>query len=149
MVDILHRVGIEGATPERVYAALATAEGVTGWWSTKAEGDTRVGGVVKFWFEAANGGISVKVLELVPDERVVWEVVDGPQEWLGTHIEFRLVPDGDYTIVLFKHTGWAEPVEFMHHCSTKWAVFMLSLKELVETGQGRPEPHDLKIDNWN
>ena len=28
----------------------------------------------------------------------------------------------DYTIVLFKHEGWEEPVEFMHHCSTKWAI---------------------------
>jgi hypothetical protein len=40
-------------------------------------------------------------------------------------------------------------VEFMHHCSTKWAVFLLSLKSLVETGQGAPEPNDVKIDNWN
>jgi hypothetical protein len=26
---------------------------------------------------------------------------------------------------------------------------MLSLRELVETGKGRPSPVDLKIDNWN
>jgi hypothetical protein len=40
-------------------------------------------------------------------------------------------------------------VEFMHHCSTKWAVFLMSLKSLVETGKGSPDPHDVKIDNWN
>jgi hypothetical protein len=57
--------------------------------------------------------------------------------------------DGDYTIVLFKHEDWKEPVEFMHHCSTKWAIFLLSLKELVETGKGSPFPDDVKIDNWN
>jgi hypothetical protein len=39
--------------------------------------------------------------------------------------------------VLFKHQGWKEPVEFMHHCSTKWAVFLLSLKSLLET-KARP-----------
>jgi hypothetical protein len=49
----------------------------------------------------------------------------------------------------FKHEGWKEPVEFMHHCSTKWAVFLLSLKSLVETGKGAPDPNDIKIDNWN
>jgi hypothetical protein len=37
----------------------------------------------------------------------------------------------------------------MAHCSMKWATFMLSLRELVETGKGRPSPVDLKIDNWN
>ena len=26
----------------------------------------------------------------------------------------------------------------MHHCSTKWATFLVSLKSLVETGTGSP-----------
>jgi len=33
----------------------------------------------------------------------------------------------------------------MHHCSTKWATFLLSLKDYVERGEGRPEPRDTKI----
>jgi hypothetical protein len=51
--------------------------------------------------------------------------------------------------VLFAHEGWAEPVEFMYHCSTKWATFLVSLKELVETGKGAPEPYDLQISDWH
>jgi hypothetical protein len=31
----------------------------------------------------------------------------------------------------------------------KWATFMLSLKDLVETGKGKPSPNDITIDNWN
>jgi hypothetical protein len=31
----------------------------------------------------------------------------------------------------------------------KWAVFLLSLRDLVERGKGKPAPEDLKIDNWN
>ena len=50
---------------------------------------------------------------------------------------------------MFKHQDWREPVEFMHHCSTKWAIFLMSLKALVETGKGAPNPVDVKIDNWN
>ena len=65
-----------------------------------------------------------------PAERVVWQVVDGPEEWIGTTIDWELRQDGDYTIVLFKHEGWREPVEFMHHCSTKWGSFLMSLKSL-------------------
>ena len=56
---------------------------------------------------------------------------------------------GDMTILVFGHRNWKEPVEFMAHCSMKWAVFLLSLKALVETGKGKPAPDDLKIDNWN
>ena len=51
--------------------------------------------------------------------------------------------------MLFRHQDWREPVEFMHHCSTKWAIFLMSLKALVETGTGQPNPADVKIDNWN
>ena len=91
----------------------------------------------------------MSVLEAVPDKLVRWEVVDGPEEWVGTRISWDLRTEGDFTIVVFAHQGWREPVEFMHHCSTKWAVFLLSLKSLVETGKGAPYPDDLKIDNWN
>jgi hypothetical protein len=45
--------------------------------------------------------------------------------------------------------GWKEPVEFMNHCSTKWAVFLMSLKALVETGKGTPNPADPRISNWH
>ena len=149
MVDILHGVGIKGASPAKVYEAIATRDGVAAWWSTRADGDSAVGEVLRFWFDVADASIDVKVIELEPSKRVRWEVVGGPNEWLGTTISFELLPDGDYTRVLFKHEGWSEPVEFMHHCSTKWGVFMLSLKQLVETGTGAPAPYDVKIDNWN
>ena len=35
----------------------------------------------------------------------------------------------------------------MHHCSTKWAMFLMSLKSLVETGTGAPFPNDVHISN--
>ena len=76
--------------------------------------------MLEFRFPA--GGFDMEVVEQQPSERVAWKVVDGPEEWVGTTIDWQLRQDGDYTIVLFKHQGWKEPVEFMHHCSTKWAT---------------------------
>jgi hypothetical protein len=61
----------------------------------------------------------------------------------------RWTQDGDMTVLLFGHRNWREPIEFTAHCSMKWAVFLLSLRDFVETGKGRPSPNDLKIDNWN
>jgi hypothetical protein len=29
--------------------------------------------------------------------------------------------------------------------STKWAVFLLSLRDWLERGEGRPDPYDVKI----
>ncbi len=147
MVDILHRVGIENSTPEKVYEALTTVEGLTGWWTDDVKGSTEVGGVLAFRFPP--GGFDMQVLELRPSERVAWQVVGGPDEWIGTTVEWDLRQDGEYTIVLFKHQGWKEPVEFMHHCTTKWGTFLMSLKALVETGQGAPSPRDVQISNWH
>ena len=147
MVDILHRVGIIAPAAE-VYTALTTAEGLAGWWTTDTEGEgDKVGGVLRFRF--GPGGFDMKVLELDPDKRVLWEVVEGPEEWVGTRVVWDLARAEDYTIVLFKHEGWREPVEFMHHCSTKWATFLMSLKALNETGKGAPDPDDVKISDWH
>ena len=147
MVDILHRVGIKSSAAE-VYAALTTAEGLAGWWTTNTQGQGNdLGGVLQFRFGA--GGFDMKVLELDPGKRVLWEVVDGPEEWIGTQVDWDLDQVDGYAIVLFRRQGWKEQVEFMHHCSTKWAIFLMSLKSLIETGKGAPEPHDVKIDNWN
>ena len=146
MPDILHRVGIKSSLND-TYKALTTIEGLSGWWTNDTQGKSKVGEVVQFRF-GANGGFDMKVLELDPAKRVLWQVVEGPAEWIGTRISFELKQDGDFTIVLFKHQGWKEPVEFMHHCSTKWGVFLMSLKSLVETGNGAAYPNDIRIDNW-
>jgi hypothetical protein len=37
----------------------------------------------------------------------------------------------------------------MCHCSTKWGIFLMSLKALGETGKGNPNPNDTRIGNWN
>ena len=151
MADILHRVGIRSPLNE-VYEALATRDGLAAWWTNNTQGEGKVGGRLEFRFSADGveiGGFAMKVLELHPRELVLWEVIDGPAEWIGTSIRWRLRREGDYTIVLFEHQGWKEPVEFMHHCSTKWAIFLMSLKSLLETGQGAPSPNDVQIGDWH
>ena len=145
MVDILHKVGIK-SSPLRAYNALATRDGLSGWWTKDTQWDGKVGSVISFRF-GDRGFIDTKVLELDPAKRVLWEVVGGPANWIGTKISFDLVQDGDATHVFFKHQGWKEPNEFMHHCSTKWALFLMSAKSLVETGAGAPYPNDVHISN--
>jgi hypothetical protein len=125
---------------------------VASWWVSDTEGDVDTDGVVvrfRFGGAPAPGGFDIKVLETTPGELVLWKVVQGPDEWVGTHIRFDLKVEDDFTIVLFGHLDWKEPKEFMSHCSMKWATFLMSLKQLVETGTGAPSPRDVQISNWN
>jgi len=148
MPDILHRIGVKDATPEQVYDALTTVDGLAGWWTDETKGNGARGGILEFRFPPV-GGFDMEVIEAQPAKQVSWRVVDGPEEWVGTTIDWNLSRSGDHTIVLFRHQGWREPVEFMHHCSTKWATFLLSLKSLVETGTGAPAPRDQEISDWH
>jgi uncharacterized protein YndB with AHSA1/START domain len=143
MVDILHRIAVQNTAPDTVYDALTTIEGLAGWWTETTTGDAAAGGTIAFRFPP--GGFDMKVLGCTPGEQVTWEVVDGPAEWVGTTVDWKLRRDRDWTVVLFTHAGWREPVEFMHHCSTKWATYLMSLKSLVETGTGAPSPRDVHI----
>jgi uncharacterized protein YndB with AHSA1/START domain len=142
MPDILHRVGIH-ATPDKVYEALSTLDGLSHWWIVGTKGDPKVGGTIRF--NPDGGGFDMQVVESKPRELVRWKCVGGPPEWIGTDISFRLVSKEGQVFVLFSHANWREPVEFMHHCSTKWGTFMLSLKNWLERGEGRPHPYDVKI----
>jgi len=152
MVDIVHRVGIK-APISKVYAALSTLDGLSGWWTTATTGDPKLGGVIAFRFHTETGeeigGFDMDVVELVPDQKVRWRVKAGPAEWVGTDIEFLLSRQDEYTIVMFGHRKWREEVEFTAHCSTKWATFLLSLRDLVQTGAGQPAPRDVRISNWH
>jgi uncharacterized protein YndB with AHSA1/START domain len=152
MVDILHRIGTK-APLSKVYRAVSTVEGVAGWWTPDTSGSSQVGETIKVRFRSPAGEeldtMTFQVTALEPDKKVQWRCIEGPEEWVGTDVVFDLHRDGEYTILLFGHRNWREAVEFTHHCSTKWAVFMMSLKELVETGKGRPSPQEPKIDNWN
>lgn len=151
-MNIVHRVGIK-APVSKVYGALTSIDGLSGWWTCDTTGKPERGGHIAFRFRTAAGdeigGFGMDVLELAPDHAVRWRVQDGPPEWIGTEIEFLLSEEDDCTIVHFGHRQWRADSEFMAHCSTKWATFLLSLRDFVETGRGQPAPHDVKISNWH
>ncbi len=152
MIDIIHRIGINSPITQ-VYNALTSIERLSHWWTEEVNGDESPGGKIEFRFRSATGELKgsmvMEVLKLSTPTDVRWRCIDGPDEWVGTDITFQLSEQDNQTIVLFGHRNWREAVEFTSHCSMKWAVFLLSLREYVETGKGRPSPNDLKIDNWN
>ena len=152
MANIVHRIGIKSPASQ-VYKALSTINGLAHWWTEEVAGDDQIGGKIEFTFRTETGEIKGKMVmevqELNPQKGVRWRCTDGPDEWIGTDITFQLSEQDDQTIIIFGHRNWREAVEFTAHCSMKWAVFLLSLREYVETGKGKPQPHDLKIDNWN
>ncbi len=143
MATIYHQVGIK-APLTAVYNAIATTDGVSKWW-TKTIGETNAGGQLDFQFGAYT--VSAMVTENQPEKCVEWTVQGEAGEWLATRISFELEEHDDQVIVNFQHADWEAATPMLAHCSTKWAVFLLSLKDCLETGTGRPFPGDIQINH--
>jgi uncharacterized protein YndB with AHSA1/START domain len=146
MPNIVHRIGMDKASPEELYKAVATRDGLASWWTEDINGESRVGRIVQFRF--GKEGPDFEVLELTPGTRVRWKCVAGAQEWVDTRIQFDINSQEGETVLRFKHCGWREEGEYMYHCSTRWAYFLLGLRQLLEGGEGRPYPRCERISRW-
>lgn len=145
MTDINHQVGIK-ASPEKIYEALTTNDGLIKWWTNDISGAGKVGSTIKFRFNG--GGPDFTVTKLIQNKIVCWQHSGSmPEAWIDTEISFELEAEENQTFVRFTHSNWKETTNFMAHCSTKWAVFLLSLKNALETGKGNPFPNDVQIDH--
>lgn len=127
-----------------ICAALTTLEGLASWWTSDTAGDPTQDGTVTFTF-GSNGGFDMRVIKVGP-RQVHWECIKGPVDWIGTRIEFEIQEEGNHNQLMFRHVGWKSENPFFHHCSTKWATFLLSLRDYLEQGEGRPFPNDIKIE---
>jgi uncharacterized protein YndB with AHSA1/START domain len=142
--EINHQIGVK-ASPEVIYQTLTEPKKIAQWW-TETRGDgTEVGDTLEFWFGEFCQKFNVKALQ--PGKLVSWKAPtgQGADEWEGTEITFNISTDDKQTYIWFRHSGWRENSDFHAHCSMKWATFMLSLKDLLETGKGRPAPNELQI----
>ena len=151
MADIIHRIGIR-APIDQVREAVGSATGVAGWWTTNTTRSGPEGSITSRFVDPAGQEIGAMTFDVdrgADGREVRWRFTAGPPEWLGTSATFEMSEAEGMTILVFGHRNWAEPVEFMAHCSMKWAVFLMSLRELLETGRGKPAPDDIKIDDWN
>jgi hypothetical protein len=138
MATILLRVPVE-AEPKVIYDALATTEGVTGWWSNHTEGPDGVGSTMKVAFPDAPITFDFEVVGETPGERVAWRCLAGPPEWVGTEVAFDIQTDvDDNTSVLFAHDGWATTEDSFPFIAYSWAQILPRLKSLAETGTRTP-----------
>jgi len=145
MADIYHQVGVK-ADIHDVYDAITTLPGLSSWWS-RATGNTEKNGKLNFHFDDIK--MEMTILDQVPDKKVIWQCTEQEGEWKDTVITFDLVKTDAQVFINFSHKNWAHQTNLCSHCSTKWAVFMLSLKDYLEKGKGQPFPNDVHVNHTN
>ena len=143
MAEVRHRVGIKGDV-EQVYRHLTQPDGLAGWWASSATGTPEVGSVLRLEFsELAVLSFEIRVLDA--PKTFLLECVDGPGAWSGSELRFDLHDNGDQIFVTLLHRNSAATQDDFLYFGTKWPLYLLSLRDLVERGSGRPYPSDIKI----
>jgi uncharacterized protein YndB with AHSA1/START domain len=131
------------ASPATVSELFTSAAGVSRWWGP-TEGDGTAGGTLVTSF-GDYGVNAMRVLEAGPS-RVVWESIapDGAaptghtREWLGTTMEFDIIPAGPGTELHFRHAGLTPRLACWDACAAAWTSFMASIESFAKTGTGTP-----------
>ncbi|NDV45152.1 SRPBCC family protein [Flagellimonas sediminis] len=118
---------------------------IPAWWSgifeeTIAGPSKQVGD--EFEFKAGGGAhyTKQKLIELVPDKRIIWEIrechlqfVTNHSEWVGTHLQFDIESFVDDTKVTFTHLGLVPQFECFEGCSGAWTQYMEALENNLNT----------------
>ena len=120
-------------SPNTVFKAVTN---VRGWWQGLYEEEI-IGKTQnlydEFTFRAGGGAhySKQKLLEVVPDKKVVWLVTDGElsfvdkkDEWKGTKIIFDISTQGNKTKVQFTHEGLNPQIECYDSCSSAWQMYL-------------------------
>ena len=138
MAEILHQLMIKAPTA-RVYQALIEQKSLAGWWTKYARCEARLGSIAEFDLEGGQIKLRLKILKLLPGRAVVWHCLAGPSEWIGTQINFDLLPKGEQTQLNFSHRGWRGMAASLPHYNFEWARYLLSLRAFIEKGKGFPD----------
>ncbi|WP_309640538.1 SRPBCC domain-containing protein [Flavobacterium sp.] len=133
--------------PKQVFDAV---NNVRGWWSEEIEGNTdKLNDVFKYHYEDVHR-CQIKLIEVVPYEKVVWLVVDNyfkftqdESEWTGTKVIFEISEKDGKTKLQMTHQGLVPQYECFEICKDAWTNYIQnSLRSLITNGKGMPNGKD-------
>jgi uncharacterized protein YndB with AHSA1/START domain len=136
MSEITFQADID-ADRSRLYEALDTHDGLTGWWTT---GVDREGEVLLFDFPQIPEPFRLR-RDRAGKEEIVWTSIGAfPPHWSGTVITWRLTdtPDETGTRVDFRHAGFAADDPDLPHTAETWGQLMDRLEQYAESGTPQP-----------
>jgi uncharacterized protein YndB with AHSA1/START domain len=137
--EILMQLDV-AAGQEAVWEAITTHQGITSWWTTRAEVPEGAGAVLKLSFPDAPITWDLRVDEARRPERLVWHCVGGPPQWVDTDVTFALSPatQGDGTTVRFDHAGWRDTDQMFRIVTFGWGQMLSRLKGYLDSGKAMP-----------
>lgn len=131
-------------SPAEVYKAINNPRV---WWSEDIDGTTDQLNAEWNYHFGDNHRSKMKVVEMIPNEKVVWLVTENyfknakdQTEWVGNKITFDISQQGDKTQLTFTQIGLVPSYDCYKSCEWAWTGFVQkSLHSLISTGKGQLE----------
>ena len=135
---LVHQVNVK-ATPDTIYKAVSTEQGLRGFWTSDSKAEPRVGSIATFGF----GGPTqrMRIDELVPGKRVKWTALADFPNWDRTTVTWEIsAAENGETGVLFRHADWPASVtqDDLGSINYSWGLIVERLKQYAETGKPNP-----------
>ena len=130
-------------SPEEVFKGINDPRA---WWSEEIEGGTEKLNDEIFYHYKDIHLCKIKLVEVVPGKKVVWQVLDNyfkltkdKSEWKGTKVVFDISQKGKQTELTFTHQGLVPQYECYEICREAWTNYVEnSLRDLITKGKGEP-----------
>jgi len=131
------------ATAHEVFKSINS---VGKWWTEDVEGSSKKLND-EFTVRFGETSITLKIVELVADKKIVWLVTDcykhwlkDKKEWKGTTISWEILAEKNETQLNFTHIGLVPGIECYKGCAGAWDFYIKeSLFKLLTEQKGEPE----------
>lgn len=130
--DFTHTLVTKQAPNEVFKAVINVRRWWSGYYAEEIVGGTEMAGD-EFTFRAGDGAhyTRQKLVEVIPDKRVVWLVteselsfVEQKREWTGTKVIFDISEHNGTTKLVFTHEGLNPEFECYESCAPAWTQYL-------------------------
>jgi hypothetical protein len=119
--------------------AFTKISNVSTWWTPNIKGSAKHLNDV-FTMRTERDTVTLQVVEVIPDKKLVWLVTDcqmswlkDPTEWKNTHIVFEISEENQQTRIDMTHIGLVPAVECYNVCEPGWDSHLKDLTTWLET----------------
>ncbi|WP_299555089.1 SRPBCC domain-containing protein [Seonamhaeicola sp.] len=127
-METLSNYSTEIEVPVRAKEAFkALNEGLDAWWGQISHADFSLNGAFTITFDNAYWW-TFKIIEYVPDKRLIWECIAGEpvfnKEWIGHTLHWNIEEQPSKTLVKFLQKGLTPRLHCFDVCTATWDMFI-------------------------
>lgn len=119
---------------------------VSEWWTTNLEGNSQKLNDI-FTVHFGKTFVTIKLIEVIPDKKIVWHITDcyldwlkDKEEWKDTKIDWEISTALNSTQINMTHIGLVPEIECYTDCEKGWNFYIKeSLFKLITEQKGIPD----------